>query len=62
SAFSESLECQGCGRVGQPEKGRKKKVLGLRPYLDLVPILGSSATKDLMKRLQDLDGNPADAG
>ncbi|MFK7770169.1 MAG: hypothetical protein AB8B55_23365 [Mariniblastus sp.] len=45
-------KCSSCQRVGHPHGRQKNKVLGLRPYMHLVGILGEEKTLALIKRYE----------
>ena len=49
---SHGKKCVACGRVGNLLTGRRSKVLGFRPYMKLVGILGPEKTKSLMAQYQ----------
>jgi hypothetical protein len=42
--------CRACGELSPPQAARKTKVLGLRPYLNLVSIIGKEATVSIVER------------
>lgn len=42
-------ECPACRRRGGPQQGRKFKVLGMRPYVQLAGIVGKQKTLELIK-------------
>ncbi len=45
--------CTACGRTGNPVGQRKSKVLGLRPYVNLVGVLGKQMTAEFMRRFDE---------
>jgi hypothetical protein len=47
---SSAIPCNVCGSTAAPLRARKMKVLGLRPYLKLVSIVGESETKRLVEK------------
>jgi hypothetical protein len=44
--------CSSCGRIGSPHGKRKSKVLGLRPYVNLVGVMGKTMTAKFMARFE----------
>ena len=47
-----AMPCRGCGSKAAPLRARKMKVLGLRPYLKLVSIVGEAETTRLVKKFR----------
>ncbi len=47
-----ATNCDVCGAVGYQQNEIKLKVLGIRPYLNLVSIFGLEATENLLKRFE----------
>ena len=43
-------QCSACGKFGNPHGQRKSKVLGLRPYVNLVGVMGEPMTAEFMRR------------
>jgi hypothetical protein len=45
--------CKICNRRGNPTGGKKSKVLGLRPYIQLDGIVGAEKTKELVRQYKE---------
>lgn len=51
-AGSVEQRCSACGKIGNPHGVRKSKVLGLRPYVKLVGVMGVAKTREFMARYE----------
>ena len=51
----EQQRCSACGKFGNPHGQRKSKVLGLRPYVQLVGVMGKEKTAQFMSRFESRD-------
>jgi hypothetical protein len=54
--------CSICGTEGMWREGRRRKVLGLRPYLKLVDIVGREKTEQLVHELQGRQSKTSQSG
>lgn len=52
-SVSDSVPCTVCGSTLAPLQSRNSKVLGLRPYLNLVSIYGHDETERLIRKFRD---------
>ena len=53
----ELRKCNACGYRGKPIEGQKRKVLGLRPYIQLDEVIGPEKTNEIVNQLKQRRGS-----